>query len=235
MFQQFLAEIFGTMILIILGNGVVANVLLKRTKGENSGLIVIAFGWAMAVCIPVFIFSSVSGAVFNPAVAIALGIIGDLTWSQVGVFIIGQFIGAILGAIIVYLTYYNHFQETEDGDAKLACFCTSPAIRNFKWNFFTEFIGTFILMFGILGLGSAKMVDGISPIAVGLLILVIGVSLGGPTGYAINPARDLGPRIAHFLLPIKNKRDSDWGYSLIPVIAPISGAICGALVYTNIF
>lgn len=235
MVNQFLAELVGTALLILLGNGVVANVVLKKTKGNNSGLIVIAVGWAIAVAIPVYIFARVSGAVFNPAITIALGISGGLTWSQVISFIIAQFIGAFIGAILVYLTYKPHFDDTEDGDSKLACFCTGPAIRNYKWNFFSEFIGTFVLMFGILGLGDSKMVDGLSPIAVGLLILVIGVSLGGTTGYAINPARDLAPRFAHFLLPIKNKRDSDWAYAWIPVIAPILGAIVATLFYNAIF
>ena len=235
MVNQFLAELFGTALLILLGDGVVANIALKKTKGNSADLIVVTVGWAIAVAIPVYIFSRVSGAVFNPAVTIALGITGGLTWNQVVVFCIAQFIGAFIGAVLVYLTYYTHFEYTEDHDAKLGTFCTIPAIRNYKWNFFTEFIGTFVLMFGILGLGDAKMVDGIMPIAVGLLILVIGVSLGGPTGYAINPARDFSPRLAHFLLPMKNKGGSDWAYAWIPIVGPILGAIAGAIVYTNIF
>ena len=235
MVNQFLAELFGTALLILLGDGVVANIALKKTKGNSADLIVVTVGWAIAVAIPVYIFSRVSGAVFNPAVTIALGITGGLAWNQVVVFCIAQFIGAFIGAVLVYLTYYTHFESTEDHDAKLGTFCTIPAIRNYKWNFFTEFIGTFVLMFGILGFGDAKMVDGIMPIAVGLLILVIGVSLGGPTGYAINPARDFSPRLAHFLLPMKNKGGSDWAYAWIPIVGPILGAIAGAMVYTNIF
>ncbi|EJT6150189.1 TPA: aquaporin family protein [Clostridium perfringens] len=235
MVNQFLAELFGTALLILLGDGVVANIALKKTKGNSADLIVVTVGWAIAVAIPVYIFSRVSGAVFNPAVTIALGITGGLAWNQVVVFCIAQFIGAFIGAVLVYLTYYTHFESTEDHDAKLGTFCTIPAIRNYKWNFFTEFIGTFVLMFGILGFGDAKMVDGIMPIAVGLLILVIGVSLGGPTGYAINPARDFSPRLAHFLLPMKNKGGSDWAYAWIPIVGPILGAIAGAIVYTNIF
>ncbi|WP_300348216.1 MIP/aquaporin family protein [Clostridium sp.] len=235
MLNQFWAELVGTALLILLGDGVVANVVLKKTKGHNAGLIVITVGWAIAVAIPVYIFARVSGAVFNPAITIALAITGGLTLKQVIVFCIAQFIGAFIGAVLVYLTYHDYFDSTEDKDAKLGTFCTIPAIRNYKSNLFVEFIGTFVLMFCILGLGDSKMVDGISPIAVGLLILVIGVSLGGPTGYAINPARDFSPRLAHFLLPIKGKRDSDWSYSWIPIVGPILGAIAGALVYTSIF
>lgn len=235
MVEKFLAEMIGTMILILLGDGVVANVLLKKTKGNNSGLIVITTAWAFAVAIPVFIFAAISGAQFNPAVTISLAVIGDMPWSEVPIYIIAQIIGAFLGAVLVFLTYYKHFEETEDKDAKLGIFCTMPAIRDYKWNFVTEFIGTFILMFGIMGIGASKMVAGISPIAIGLLIWVIGLSLGGPTGYAINPARDFGPRLAHFLLPIKNKRDSDWGYSWIPIIAPILGGIAGTVLFTVIF
>ena len=232
--EKFLAEMVGTMILILFGGGVVANVVLNKTKGNNSGHIVIATGWALAVAIPVFIFADVSNAQFNPAVTLSLAVIGDMPWADVPMYIIAQLIGAFLGAILVYLTYYKHFEATDDKDAKLGTFCTMPAIRDYKWNFVTEFIATFILMFGILGLGSSNMVDGISPIAVGLLIWVIGLSLGGPTGYAINPARDLGPRIAHFILPIKDKRDSDWGYAWIPIVAPILGGITGSIVFTII-
>lgn len=235
MADKFIAEIMGTFILILLGNGVVANVCLKKSKGEGSGWIVIATGWAIAVAIPVFIFADVSGAQFNPAVTIALAATGGMPWSEVPMFIGGQFIGAILGAIAVYLTYYKQFEATEDGDSKLGCFATMPAVMDHKWNFVTEFIGSFILMFGISGLGTVKMADGISAMAVGLLIFVIGLSLGGPTGYAINPARDLGPRIAHFILPIKAKRDSGWSYAWVPVIAPICGALAGAFVFSGLF
>lgn len=235
MLAKFMAELIGTMILILLGDGVVANVVLKKNKGEGSGWIVITTGWALAVAIPVFLFASVSGAVFNPAVTIALAVTGGLPWSEVPIFIIAQLIGAFIGAVLVFLTYYKHFEATEDKDSKLGTFCTMPAIRDKRWNFITEFIGTFILMFGIVGLGKVTMANGISPIAVGLLIWVIGLSLGGPTGYAINPARDLAPRFAHFVLPIPNKRDSDWSYAWIPIVAPICGAICGALAYVLIF
>ncbi len=232
---KFIAEVMGTFILILLGDGVVANVVLKKNKGEGAGWIVITAGWALAVAIPVFIFANVSGAQFNPAVTIALAATGSMPWTEVPIFISGQLIGAFLGAVAVFLNYYKHFEETEDVDAKLGVFATIPAIRNYKWNFITEFIGSFILMFGILGLGAVKMADGLSAISIGLLIFVIGLSLGGPTGYAINPARDLGPRIAHFLLPIKNKGNSDWSYAWIPVVAPICGALAGALLYTSAF
>ena len=232
---KFIAEVMGTFILILLGDGVVANVVLKKNKGEGSGWIVITAGWALVVTIPVFIFANVSGAQFNPAVTIALAATGSMSWTEVPIFISGQLIGAFLGAVAVFFNYYKHFEETEDADAKLGVFATIPAIRNYKWNFVTEFIGSFILMFGILGLGAVKMADGLSAISIGLLIFVIGLSLGGPTGYAINPARDLGPRIAHFLLPIKNKRNSDWSYAWIPVVAPICGALAGALLYTSAF
>ena len=223
------------MILILLGDGVVANVVLKKNKGEGSGWIVITTGWALAVAIPVFLFAKVSGAQFNPAVTIALAVTGSLPWNEVLVYIGAQLIGAFIGAVLVFVSYYKHFEETEDKDSKLVTFCTIPAIRSKKWNFITEFIGTFILMFVIVGLGKVDMVNGISPIAVGLLIWVIGLSLGGPTGYAINPARDLAPRFAHFILPIPNKRDSDWSYAWIPIIAPILGGICGAIFYLLLF
>lgn len=235
MLEKFLGEMIGTMIMILLGDAVVANVLLKKTKGNNSGLIVITTAWAFAVAIPVFIFASISGAQFNPAVTISLAVVGKMPWSEVPLYILAQLIGAFLGAILVYLSYYKHFEETDDKDAKLGIFCTMPAIRDYKWNFVTEFIATFMLMFGIMGIGASKMVAGISPIAIGFLIWVLGLSLGGPTGYAMNPARDFGPRLAHFLLPIKNKRDSDWSYAWIPIIAPILGGIAGTVLYTLLF
>lgn len=233
--SHFLAEIIGTMILIILGDGVVANVLLNKTKGQNSGLIVIASGWAFAVAIPAFIFGGISGAHFNPALTIALAVIGKFPWDQVPGYIIAQFIGAFLGAIIVWLHYLPHWKATEDKGLKLAVFSTGPAIPNTFANFISEFIGTFILVFGILGLSTVQMAPGLGVAAVAVLIWVIGVSLGGTTGYAINPARDLGPRIAHALLPIAGKGDSDWGYAWIPVLAPILGGLVAALTFAAIF
>lgn len=233
--SHFLAEIIGTMILILLGDGVVANVSLNKTKGNNSGLMVVATAWAFAVAIPAFIFGGISGAHFNPAVTLGLAVIGKFPWAEVPTYIIGQFIGAILGACLVYLHFLPHWKATEDKAAKLGVFCTGPAIRSTGANFISEFIGTFVLVFGILGLGTAKMADGMGTLAVGLLIWVIGLALGGTTGYAINPARDLGPRIAHAFLPIHGKGDSDWGYAWIPVVAPICGGIVAALTFNAIF
>lgn len=230
-----LAELIGTMLLIILGDGVVANVVLKKTKGNSSGWIVITTGWALAVAIPAAIFTSVSGALFNPALTIALAIVGQFTWSQVIPYIIAQLLGAFLGAVVVYITYYNHFEETENQNSKLGVFCTIPEIEDHKINFLTEFIGTFVLTFAVLGIGAQNIDYGVKVIIVGCLIWAIGLSLGGPTGYAINPARDFGPRLAHFLLPIPRKGSSKWEYAWIPIVAPIIGAICGALVYVNIF
>lgn len=231
----YLAEVIGTMLLIILGDGVVANVVLKKTKGNNSGWIVITTGWALAVAIPAAIFTSVSGALFNPALTIGLACVGQFAWGEVLPFIIAQLVGAFLGAIVVYILYYNHFNETEDQTSKLGVFCTIPEIRDLKINFLTEFIGTFVLTFSILGIGAQDLGYGIKVVIVAFLIWAIGISLGGPTGYAINPARDFGPRLAHAILPIKGKGDSQWSYAWIPIVAPILGSICGAIVYTNIF
>lgn len=232
---NFLAEMIGTMILIYLGDGVVANVVLKKTKGFNGGWIVITTGWAFAVAIPAFIFGVTSGAHFNPALTLALACIGDFSWNQVPMYITAQMIGAFLGAFLVFIQYYSHFEETEDKDAKLGVFCTGPAIRNIKFNFISEFLGTFLLVFGILGINSVQMANGLNTLAVGLLIWALGLSSGGTTGYAINPARDLGPRIAHAILPIPNKRDSDWKYSWVPVVAPILGALVGAFAFVYLF
>jgi glycerol uptake facilitator protein len=231
----YLAEFLGTAMLILLGDAVVANVLLNKTKGNNSGLIVIAFGWALAVAIPAFIFGPISGAHFNPALTLSLAVIGKFTWAQVPGYIVAQMLGAIVGACLVYLHYRDHFTATEDADLKRAVFCTGPAIRNTFQNFVSEFIGTFILVFALLGFVNTKFADGVGGLVVGGIILVIGLTLGGTTGYAINPARDLGPRIAHAFLPIKNKQGSDWGYAWIPVVAPICGAIVAALFFQGVF
>lgn len=232
---NFFAELIGTMILVLLGDGVVANVILKNTKGSNGGIIAITAGWAFAVTIPVFMFGNISGAHFNPAVTLALAVTGTFSWVDVPRYLLAQFIGAFIGAALVLLSYYDHFKNTEDKGTKLGVFCTSAAIGNIKLNFITEFIGTFILMFAILGIGVHSLADGIKPMAIGILIWGIGLSLGGPTGYAINPARDLGPRIAHFLLPVPDKGDSQWSYSWIPIVAPICGAILAAIIYNIIF
>ena len=233
--STFLAELFGTMFLILLGNGVVANVSLKKSKGNGGGWIVIATGWALAVAIPVFIFGPTSDAHFNPAVTIANACIGNFAWANVPMYLLAQMIGAIIGACLVYLHYLPHWKETTEEGAKLGCFATGPAINSPVANFISEFIGTFFLIFALLGIANTDMVAGLSPVVVGLVIWVIGLTLGGPTGYAINPARDLGPRIAHAFLPFENKDDSNWGYAWIPVVAPIVGGICGALFYAALF
>jgi glycerol uptake facilitator len=243
--QAYIAEFIGTMVLIIFGDGVVAGVLLRNSKAENSGWIVITFGWAMGVAIAVYAVWAISGAHINPAVTIGLASIGAFDWAQVPGYIIAQFLGAFVGAALVWLAYLPHWGETEDPGLKLGVFCTAPAIRNTAANIITEVIGTAVLVFGVLGIfGNAQQIQqaggadlssvftlGIFPLLVGLLVLGIGLSLGGPTGYAINPARDLGPRIAHAVLPIAGKGDNDWGYSWIPVVGPIIGGIIGAWLY----
>lgn len=225
--SPFLGEFIGTMLLIIMGDGVVANVVLDKTKGNNSGWIVITFGWAMAVFLGVYASTSLGGSGhLNPAITIAVAAFSDFDSSLLPTYVLAQFAGAITGAIVVWIAYKQHFDSTDDKDRKLAVFCTAPAIRSPVYNLFTEIIGTFVLGFGALAMSKpATTLGTLDALPVGLLILGIGLSLGGPTGYAINPARDLGPRIAHFILPIKNKRDSDWGYSWIPVVGPISGAL----------
>ena len=226
--SPYLAEFIGTAILIFLGNGIVANISLNKTKGNNAGLMVIATGWACAVVVPALMFGEISGAHFNPALTIALAIAGTIPWHMAFGYIAAQFGGAILGACFVYLHYKDHFDATKDSDAKLSSFSTGPAIRNYPNNFRSEMLATFVLVFAIFGINGAEL-GSVSTFGVGGLIFVIGVGLGGTTGYAINPARDLGPRIVHFLLPIKNKRDSDWEYAWIPVIGPIVGATLAAL------
>ena len=233
MSTDFSAELVGTMVLILLGDGVVANVLLKKSKGENSGWIVITTGWGLAVAMAVYITGWVSGAHLNPAVTIGLIAVGEVAPSAAFSYIAGQMIGGFLGAVIVYFTYWAHWKETEDPNLKLSVFCTMPAIRNKAANLITEIVGTAMLLFGVLGVSSSNngLADGMGPFAVGLLVLAIGLSLGGPTGYAINPARDLSPRIAHAILPIPGKRNSDWGYCWIPIVGPIIGGIIGAVAY----
>ena len=225
-----MAELLGTAILILLGNGVVAGVVLKDSKAENAGWIVITASWALAVTMGIFI-AKASGAHLNPAVTLALAANGNFPWADVPSFIGAQMLGAIIGACLVYLHYLPHWARTEDTGAKLAAFATAPAIRDTPSNFISEFIGTFVLLFGIMAIGANKITDGLAPFAVGALVFVIGMALGGTTGYAINPARDLGPRIAHAFLPIDKKGDSDWSYAWIPVVAPILGGIAGAFCY----
>jgi glycerol uptake facilitator protein len=234
--QAYLAEFIGTLILILLGDGVVAAVLLRNSKAEHSGWIVITFGWGMAVAIAVYAVVAVSGAHINPAVTVGLASVGVLPWAQVPGYIIAQLLGAFVGAVLVWLTYYDHWKETDDPVLKLGVFSTIPQIRNTVPNFVTEVIGTAMLLFGVLALvaHTAPFSQGgiIFPLLVGFLVLAIGLSLGGPTGYAINPARDLGPRIAHAVLPIPGKGDSDWSYSWIPVVAPLVGGIIGAVLFS---
>jgi glycerol uptake facilitator protein len=243
--QSLLAEAIGTMVLILLGDGVVANVLLTKTKGHQSGWIVITTGWAVAVAIAVYAVGRISGAHLNPAVTIGLAAIGSFPWSDVGGYIIAQMIGAFVGAALVWLAYLPHWKETANADAKLAVFATGPAIHQPVANVVTEVIGTAMLLFGILAIAanaqtltrpgdldlSLVFSRGLQPFLVGILILGIGLSLGGPTGYAINPARDLGPRLAHAVLPIPGKRDSDWNYAWIPVVGPIVGGMLGAVLF----
>ncbi len=207
--NNFVLEMIGTMILILLGDGVVAGVVLKKTKSENSGWIVITFAWGLAVMTAAFVAAE-SGAHLNPALTIALALNSDLPWADVPIYIAGQLVGAFIGAILVWLHYMKHFEATDDQAAKLGVFATGPAIRHTPSNLISEIIGTFVLVFGILALGLTTFGDGLKPLIVGLLVVVIGLSLGGTTGYAINPARDLGPRIAHAILPIPNKGSSDW-------------------------
>ena len=228
----FIAEIIGTASILLFGCGVVAGVLLDKSKSNGGGWIVITFAGAIGVTRGIYASGQFSGAHLNPAVTIALAAAGKFSWSLVPSYILAQFIGAMLGAFLVYLAYLPHWKETKDAGLKLAVFSTGPAIRNTPANFICEFIATFILMFAIMLIGANKYADGLGPIAVGILILGMGLSFGGPTGYALNPARDLGPRIMHAILPIDGKGDSDWSYSWIPVVAPICGAVCAALAAT---
>jgi glycerol uptake facilitator protein len=248
--EQYIAEVIGTAILILLGDGVVANVVLNRTKGEGSGWIVITAGWGFAVAVAVYAVGWVSGAHINPAVTVGLAVAGEFDWGLVPGYIVSQLIGAALGALLVFVSYYGHFAATEDPGLKLAVFSTGPEIRNTPFNLITEIIGTFMLVFGIMAIvvgggeafGEAAGVDlaaawtsGIWPLIVGFLVWSIGLSLGGPTGYAINPARDLGPRIMHAILPIPGKGSSDWGYSWIPVVGPLIGGSLGGLAFLAVF
>jgi glycerol uptake facilitator protein len=236
--SPFLAELLGTMLLVILGDGVVANVVLSKTKGQNAGWIVITAGWAFAVTIAVYAVGSFSGAHLNPAVTIGLASIGTFAWATVPVYLAAQMLGAFLGAAIVWLAYLPHWPVTENPASKLAVFCTAPAIRNTPANLVTEIIGTFVLVLGVLAVLTPKNLNpafgwdvGFAPCLVGIIVWAIGLSLGGPTGYAINPARDLGPRLAHAVLPISGKGRSDWGYAWIPVAGPIIGGVIAAFLY----
>ena len=242
--QAFAAELIGTCILVVLGDGVVANVVLARTKGNGSGWIVITTGWGLAVAIAVYSVGRISGAHINPAVTVGLASIGQFPWANVGPYLAAQMLGAFLGAVVVWVTYRPHWDATDDAAAKLAVFATGPELRSTGSNLVTEIVGTGVLVFGVLAIAanagemtagavdlSSVFATGLNPLLVGLLVWSIGLSLGGPTGYAINPARDLGPRLAHALLPIAGKGSSDWSYGWIPVAGPLAGGVLGALAF----
>lgn len=236
--SPFVAEIIGTMLLVILGDGVVANVLLNKSKGNGGGWIVITAGWGFGVMVGAYAVAAISGAHLNPAVTLGLASIGKFPWANVANYITAQMIGAFLGAVLVWLAYLPHWGITEDKAAVRGVFCTAPAVRKPAMNLVTEIIGTFVLVVGVLAIPSTRNLveksgfySALAPMLVGFLVWSIGLSLGGPTGYAINPARDLGPRIAHAVLPIRGKIDSDWGYAWVPVLGPIIGGVVGALFY----
>ena len=237
--SPFIAEFIGTAILILLGNGVVANVVLNKTKGNNSGWIVITTGWALAVFVGVVIAGPYSGAHLNPAVTVALAVAGKFAWAQVPGFIAAQMLGAMVGTSLVWLNYKDHLNITPEGGLQRATFCTEPAIRNTMRNLICEITGTFVLLFAVFYFTGAELGEGKTPMGMGSLgaipvafvVWAIGLSLGGTTGYAINPARDLGPRIMHQLLPISGKSDSDWGYAWVPVLGPLAGGVLAALAY----
>lgn len=231
----YLGELVGTMLLIILGGGVVGGVVLKGSKAENSGWIVICIAWGLSVAFAVYAVGNVSGAHINPAVTLALASVGEFSWHLVPGYILAQVTGAAAGGAIVWIHYLPHWKNTDDKAAKLAVFCTAPAIRSSSANFVSEMIGTMILTLGLLFIGANKFTEGLNPLVVGGLIMVIGFGLGGTTGFAINPARDFGPRLAHFLLPINGKGHSDWSYSWIPVAGPMVGGVLGAQLYVALF
>ena len=239
---HFTAELIGTALLIVLGDGVVANVLLNKSKGQNAGWIVVATGWGLAVALAVYCVGTFSGAHLNPAVTLGMASIGKLPWAEVSVYVAAQMLGALIGATVVWLAYLPHWRETTDTGAKLGVFCTAPAIRKPGANLLCEIIGTFVLVLGVLAILTPDNLNaehgfkaGLGPLLVGLLVLGIGVSLGGPTGYAINPARDLGPRLAHFILPIAGKGGSDWSYAWVPVAGPLIGGVLAALFYKAVW
>ncbi|MDT2830705.1 aquaporin family protein [Vagococcus carniphilus] len=228
---QIFSEFLGTLILVLLGNGVVAAVSLEKSKAQGAGWIVITLGWGAAVTIAVYASSFMGPAHLNPAVTLGMAVAANIGWNLVTPFIIAQIVGGIVGAALVWVTYMPHWEATKDEAAILGTFATGPAIRKPFSNMITELIGTFVLVFALLAFGRTTFADGMNPLIVGVLILSLGLSLGGPTGYAINPARDLGPRIAHQILPIANKGDSDWGYAWVPIVGPMLGGLLAALVW----
>lgn len=229
--SSYLAEFFGTMLLILLGDGIVAGVLLKGSKSENAGWLTVVLAWGLAVTLGIYAVGRISGAHLNPAVTVGLYLTGSFPPSQVVGYILAQFAGAFVGAILVWLHYLPHWSLTDSQDKKLSVFCTGPALRSAPSNLISEIIATAVLILGLLFIGANKFTDGLNPIVVGALIVSIGLSLGGTTGFAINPARDLAPRLAHFLLPIPGKGPSDWSYSWIPVVGPLLGAALAAWLY----
>ena len=231
--KPFLGEIIGTALMILFGGGVVANAVLNKTKGNNGGWIVITMAWAMGVFVGVFVSGKIGSlSHLNPTVTISMATLGKFPWGDAPTYILGQFIGAMIGAGLVWATHRLHFDETDDADAKRAIFCTAPAIRSTFDNLLSEIVGTFVLIFGILYIsGASSTLGSLDALPVSLLVLVIGLSLGGTTGYAINPARDLGPRIMHAILPIKDKQGSDWSYAWIPVVGPVIGAVLAAICF----
>lgn len=231
----FVAEFIGTLVLIVFGNGVVASAILKDTKAENAGWLVITIGWGLAVSIAVYAVGAISGAHLNPAVTLALASTGDFAWALVPQYIIAQVLGALVGACIVWLHFLPHWKRTKDQGTQLAVFATGPAIRNTWTNLLSEISGTFFLIMGLLFIGANKFAEGLNPLVVGALVVAIGLSLGATTGYAINPARDFGPRLAHFILPIAGKGKSDWQYAWIPIVGPLLGGTLAALSYKAIF
>ncbi|MDE3179908.1 MAG: aquaporin family protein [Acidobacteriota bacterium] len=235
--RLFMAELVGTLLMILLGDGVVAGVLLAKSKAEKSGWIVITTGWAMAVAVGVYAVGRISGAHLNPAITVSYAIVGRFPWVHVLPYVGGQLIGAFIGAVLVWLAYFAHWGVTDDPQSKLLVFSTVPAIPHYASNVVTEIIGTFVLVFGCLAIGAnnAPTQTGLTPLLVGFLVWAIGLCLGGPTGYAINPARDLAPRIAHAILPIPGKGTSDWKYSWVPIVAPLAGGTLGAVAYVKLF
>ena len=233
--SPYLAEFFGTMLLVLLGDGVVAAVVLKDSKAQNAGWLTIVIGWGLAVMLAIYAVGSISGAHLNPAITIALAMNGSFSSDQVVGYVLAQMCGGVVGAILVWLHYLPHWKGTPDPAAKLGVFCNAPAIRNVFSNLVSEIIATAVLVLALLFLGANEFSQGFKPLVVGLLIISIGLSLGGTTGFAINPARDLGPRIAHFILPIPGKGNSDWGYAWIPVVGPIVGGLLGAWIWTAFF
>ena len=230
--NAFFAEFFGTAIIIVFGGGVVANVNLKKTKGYNSGWIVITFGWAVGVFTGILIAGPISGAHLNPAVTLALVLADKFELSKLPLYVCAQLLGAMFGALLVWLAYKKHFDTTEDSDAMLAVFSTGPNIRSYWYNMLTEIIGTYVLTLAVLYMAVPEVgLGALNALPVAIVVLGIGLSLGGPTGYAINPARDLGPRIMHFLLPIPGKRNSDWTYSWVPVLGPLVGGTLAAVMF----